>query len=622
MHQRLSESDRLGLLHPAIDIHTLGIASVSQLLDECGILNVIAGHDVCQYLETCTPGNELLVEWVKANSLTALGFSYRLDPGDGVRSFRLFSETLTRCRLRENQGGPIRAVFFAGLPATCEAVSREFPEVAVFEGDETPGETLQVLGLSPSLIPVALAQGVAYDESRWSFAAELIRLQNYRDQRPVRRSYPTYGLAEDLLVERLADGRRAGHPPVMRAHVGAYLPDRQEAVALNLRWAQALAASGYLDVLSVGSSQLTQSDFFRDWGAKSNGGGVPLQTEAEFSELWSAARPLLVRAYSGTRDVVRVAQMLEDNLHIAWHALSLWWFCQLDGRGPNPVRQNLQEHWDALCFIARSGKPFEPNIPHHFAFRGGDDISYVVSGYLAARLAQKAGIRDFVLQIMLNTPKTTWGVQDLAKARALLRLVRSLESPQFRVYLQPRGGLDYFSPNAEKAKIQLAAVTALMADIEPDDPHSPPLIHVVSYSEALHLADPAVVDESIQITRQALQDWRAQKAQGKVPDVDASGEVERRTVSLLSDAQQMIAAIEKWIPDPYSPEGLYQVLVAGFFPLPSLWLCRDEFPRALEGRTKLHNGGVVVVDEEGLPLPMAKRLERIASGLQVATRAG
>jgi len=49
----------------------------------------------------------------------------------------------------------------------------------------------------------------------------------------------------------------------------------------------------------------------------------------------------------------------------------------------------------------------------------------------------------------------------------------------------------------QKAKAQLAAVTALMDDIEPQDPNSPPIIHVVSYCEASHLADPAAVNESI-----------------------------------------------------------------------------------------------------------------------------
>lgn len=607
----LTENDTVGLIHPAIDIHTLGIASVSELLGACGIGVAIADHRLCQSLETPSPDHDdLFRDWVRHQRLTAVGFSYRLDPGDGVRFFRQFAELLDRCALRAPQG-PLRAVSFAGLPETCAAVAQEFPWVAaVFIGDETPRETCDKLGIG-SRLPAALTESLGYDEARWKFAAELIDRQEYRNQRPVRRVYQNFGSATDTLVDRLLDGRRSGHPPLMRAHVGAYLPDRQAAVELNLRWARELARAGYLDVLSVGSSQLTQSDFFGDWGTKPNGGGVPIQTPEEFAELWQAARPMLVRAYSGTRDTVRVAQVLETNLHIAWHALSFWWFCQIDGRGPHTVRENLREHLETLGFIASTRKPFEANIPHHFAFRGADDVSYVVSGYLAARVARKAGIQDFVLQVMLNTPKATWGVQDLAKARALLQLVRGLAGPGFRVHLQPRAGLDYFSPVKRKAKVQLAAVTALMDDIEPDDPASPPIIHVVSYSEASHLADPRVVNESVQITRQALEEWRALKARGEGPLSAHRAEVDQRTEALLRDASLMLARIDALIDDPDSPEGLYRILAAGFFPVPYLWECRDEFALATSWKTKLHNGGVVVVDENGAPLPMEARLDRL-----------
>jgi len=213
---------------------------------------------------------------------------------------------------------------------------------------------------------------------------------------------------------------------------------------------------------------------------------------------------MLVRAYAGTRKVPELAWVNEEAINNAWHALSFWWFCQIDGRGPNTVRENLREHLEALRYIASVGKPFEPNIPHHFAFRGADDVTYVVSAVIAARVAKSLGIRHLVLQVMLNTPRYTWGVVDLAKARAMLQLVRELEDDSFRVILQPRAGLDYFSPDLEKAKSQLAAVTALMDDIEPSDELSPPLIHVVSYAEGSHLATAAVVDESIKITRQAL----------------------------------------------------------------------------------------------------------------------
>ena len=296
-----------------------------------------------------------------------------------------------------------------------------------------------------------------------------------------------------------------------------------------LDWTRQLAKDGFLDVLSIGTSQLSQSNFGEDWGDKQNGGGVPINSGAEFQKVWKNARPMLVRTYAGTQNIPQLAKMYEETINIAWHALSFWWFCQIDGRGPYPVRQNLEQHIETLRVIAETGKPFEPNIPHHFAFRGADDVTYVISAVLAARTAKRLGVRYFILQNMLNTPKYTWGVQDLAKSRAMLSLVRELEDERFRVILQPRAGLDYFSHDLDKAKVQLAAVSAMMDDIEPHNPNSPPIVHVVSYSEASHLADPPVINESIQITRAAIEEYRELRKHGKIDDMSDHPEVKHRT---------------------------------------------------------------------------------------------
>jgi hypothetical protein len=394
----------------------------------------------------------------------------------------------------------------------------------------------------------------------------------------------------------------------MRAHVGPYLSDRTEAVRLFLQWAGQLGASGFLDILSIGTSQLTQSSFGEDWTSRPNGGGVPLNSREEFAAAWEASRPMLVRAYAGTKNIPDLARMYEETIHVAWHALSLWWFCRIDGRGPYSVRENLRQHIETLRYVASTGKPFEPNVPHHFAFRGADDVSYIASAVLAAKTAKSLGIRWLIFQNMLNTPKYTWGVQDLAKSRATLKLLRELQDERFRVILQPRGGLDYFSPDLDKARAQLAAVTALMDDIEPHDPSSPPIIHVVSFSEASHLADPPVIDESIQITRHALAEYRRLRAKGEVDDVTSHPEVETRKAELLADAREVIRAIETTIPEPYSAEGLYKVFAAGFLPVPYLWECRDEFAHAIRWPTRLIRGAVKAVDENGLPLPVTDRL--------------
>jgi hypothetical protein len=320
---------------------------------------------------------------------------------------------------------------------------------------------------------------------------------------------------------------------------------------------------------------------------------------------------MLVRTYAGTKNIPWLARMYEDTIHIAWHALSLWWFSRIDGRGPYPVRENLAQHVQTLRFIAESGKPFEPNLPHHFAFRGADDVTYVVSALLAARTAKALGVRHLVLQNMLNTPKSTWGVQDLAKSRAMLALVRELEDDHFRVILQPRAGLDYFSPDLEKAKVQLAAVSALMDDIEPNDANSPPIIHVLSYSEGSHLADPPVVNESVRITRAAISEYRRLREAGDAPDMMRHPEVARRTEELLSGARAVLQAIERAVPAPYTAEGLYEVFRLGFLPVPYLWECREEFEHAVRWKTQIINGSVKVLDENGTPISPQDRAQAV-----------
>ena len=46
--------------------------------------------------------------------------------------------------------------------------------------------------------------------------------------------------------------------------------------------------------------------------------------------------------------------------------------------------------------------------------------------------------------------RSTWGIQDIAKSRIVLKLVKELEDKDFRVIFQTRAGLDYFKPDIEK----------------------------------------------------------------------------------------------------------------------------------------------------------------------------
>lgn len=618
--KEIEKHEIFGFLRPEEDVHTLGINQVSDLLKTCGIKSIIADAQIAEAISHPElPGNpEKLNQWIRINHITRIGFSYRLDPFEGRDAFGRFIKILKTQNLLEEQGGPIRSLFFAGLPETCVLVkkSMDYP-VVIFQGDETPSETLRKLGVSSRNIPQQLVFSSEYDDWRMDFGKDIIQKEKYKYTKPFDRSgSPGFGSKNDRLEKRLDFSLKRAELPLLRVHAGPYDPDRKKAIGLFKEWARHLSHGGFLDILSIGTSQLSQSKFAEEWTGLHNGGGVPINSANEYIEIWQAARPMLVRTYAGTKNIPYLAQVYEETINMAWHALSFWWFSRIDGRGPNSVFKNLNEHFSTLDFIAKTRKPFEPNVPHHFAFRGADDVTYVLSAFLAAKVAKMKGVRTLILQVMLNTPKNTWGIQDLAKARAALQLLRVLEDSNFRVILQPRAGLDYFSTDEMKAKSQLAAVTALMDDIEPGKTSSPEIIHVVSYSEATKLADPFIMNESMQICLSTLKEYRSMRRKGDTPAMQDNQEVREREEHLISEAKAVLAVIEKNIGNPYSPEGFYKIFAAGFLPVPYLWEEKEEFSNAISWKTQLINGGVHVVDENQKPIPASIRASLAAEKLK------
>lgn len=609
----LKTGDVFGLIRPSIDAHSLGVSTFGKLLEDCGYKVFIGDASIAKAVALIKDGNNfsLLKSWIEKNGITRLGFSYRLDPDDARLNFGRVFHLLKESGLFEERGGKLRSVYFAGLPKACQMIHSEYDgRVIVFIGDETPEETLLKVGVPASKIPRSVLEGSQYDKSRIEFAREVINSEFWRSILPADRSgYPEFGKKTDTVVKRIYHARKKGLPPLMRVHVGPYNPNYSEALRAFKQWLVNLSKSGFLDIVSIGSSQLSQSHFGQQWGDLPNGGGVPVNSKKDLINIWNASRPMLVRTYAGTRNIPQLAEIYEETINIAWHALSFWWFCEIDGRGPHSVKYNLEEHLQTLDYIAKTKKPFEPNIPHHFAFRGSDDYTYVLSGYLAAITAKKKGVKNFIIQVMLNTPKFTWGIQDLAKARALLTLCKELEDDNFKVFLQPRAGLDYFSPDLEKAKIQLAAVSALMDDIDPHNVHSPDIIHVVSYSEAVHLATPKIIDDSIRITLTAIKKYRQLRKNGSVEDMAYNPEAIDRTHDILEQVRYTVDFIEKNYKNPYSAQGLYDIFRDGLMPVPYLWEKRDEFSNAVKWKTGFENGGVFVLDENNKILKPKERIQ-------------
>lgn len=619
-----NKNEKFGMIKSLLDAHTMGVYAATSLLRDCGYEVIVADEAIQNAFDKieATQNQQLVITWILENHITHLGISYRLDPHDAMDRVGRLVHVLKKNGLYESGSATIHTIHFAGLPPACEMIEKEYNgRIRTFRGGESAEETLLVMGIPQEEIPHFISEGCKYDKELMKFGHALIQKGDYCAVKPLERNYYSgYGTERDTMIKRLDANFKNGFQPLIRAHSGPYSAEmsREQCLKEYNDWCHKLAAVGYLDILSIGSSQLSQSNFGEKWDNKPNGGGVPVNSEKEYRDIWDAARPMLVRTYSGTKNVRHLAAIYEKTINISWHALSLWWFDELDGRGPNSLYRNLCEHIDTICYISTTNKPVETNVPHHFAFRGCDDVTYIVSAYISAKLVKKCGVKEFVLQNMLNTPRSTWGVQDIAKSRAMLALVNELRDDQFRVVLQTRAGLDYFKPDLEEAKAQLAAVTAMMDDIDPDNIYSPEIIHVVSYSEAMFLATPDILNESIQITRKALSEYRKLRKMGLTYDVK-SEDIKERTARLLKDAKAVIQAMEENIPSLYSPEGFYLAFVAGWLPTPELWSESEEFIHAKRWQTKLVNGGISLVDHE-LLVPVERRIAMCISNMDDAMR--
>lgn len=608
---------RYGLLKSSLDAHTLGINAIRGQLEECNQFVLVGSKELEIALREIENKDKqtLIKNWIIENKITHLGISYRLDPKDASNIIRNLIHMIKINHLFNNDGGPLKQCFFAGLPESCQLIENEHHDlVKCFIGSESAYDTLIQLGVEKDEIPSLLIEGSKYDEHLNNVAQQLIDSKNYLSyESPFKGGYPEFGTKQDKLTLRIKNNQTKTNLPLTRVHVGPYLSNREEAVKLFEEWCKELAQANLLDIVSIGSSQLTQSNFNEDWSGLTNGGGVPIQTKEEYQRIFDVSRPLLLRTYSGTKNVPDLAKIHEETINIAWHALSFWWFNQLDGRGPNSVFDNLNEHIETLKYIAQTNKPFEPNIPHHFAFRGSDDVTYVISAVLAARTAKKYGVKDFILQVMLNTPRYTWGIVDIAKARAILQLINPLKDETFNIFLQPRAGLDYFAPDIEKAKVQLAQVSMLMDDIEPHNEFSPEIIHVVSYSEALFLANPKVINESVQITQAALKYYREYKKNNPNFLMQFEEDIKTKTNDLVNEVTILLNSIEEVIKDPYTAQGLHDIFAYGYLQTPYLWANKEDFLYATHFKTKVFNGSTILVDEQQVRVDAKKLVEFVQS---------
>jgi methylmalonyl-CoA mutase cobalamin-binding subunit len=533
-------------------VHVAGISNFLRLAESAGWRTVFLGPAV---------PIEQVIAAARAEKADLVGISYRLTPETGERLLGQFAEAAADL----HEAGVRFA--FGGTPPVAERAAKLSFFERVFDGSQPPEVVLAYL--------------------KGQIAAT-----------PTPEDFP------QSTVERI----RWKHPyPLLRHHFGLpTLPDTRAGIAQ-------IAEAQALDVISLGIDQDAQANFFhpeRQDKRRTGAGGVPVRTPEDYRSLYAASRrgnyPLL-RTYSGTDDFIALAEMYADTINIAWCAIPLFWFNQMDGRGPWDLEGSIREHQAVMAWYGAHNIPVELNEPHHWGMRDAPDVVFVVSAYLSAYNARAFGVRDYIAQLMFNSPPGLSDAMDLAKMLAVLDMIAPLanDSPGedgFRIWRQTRTGLLSYPLQPDAARAHLAASVYLQMALRPH------IIHIVGYTEADHAATAADVIESSNLARRAIQNALAGQ-----PDMTSDPLVQARRAELVQQAQRTLAAIRQLAPadtdDPYThPPTLTRAVTSGILDAPQLQ--NNPFGRGLV-RTRIIQGACCAVDAQGRPLSEEQRLTQL-----------
>jgi len=525
-------------------VHVAGVMNFLNLAEIAGWRTVFLGPAV--------PVDEFL-RAAREEQADLVGVSYRLTPETGERLLGEFAEAADELR----QSGT-RFVFGGTPPVTQRARTLGFFERA-FDGSEPPEEVL------------AFLRGESADRGDPA-------------------SYPQTAL------ERIA--WKAPYPQQPH-HFG--LPTMEA----TLDGIAQIAEARVLDVISLGTDQDAQENFFhpeRQNPRAKGAGGVPVRSAEDFRALYQASRrgnyPLL-RTYSGTDDFIRLAELYMETIHNAWCAVPLFWFNQLDGRGPVSLEDSLRLHQELIRWYGERGVPVELNEPHHWGMRDASDVIFLVSAYLSAYNARAFGARDYIAQMMFNSPPGASDVMDLAKMLAILEMTAPLENENFRILRQTRTGLLSYPLEDNAARAHLSASIYLQMALKPH------IVHIVGHTEADHAATAGDIIDACLMARQAV----ANALKGQ-PDMLADPAVQARKEHLIAEAQLTLQAIRS-LAEPGGPDPLTDPLVLGkavrLGILDAPHLRGSKIARGVI-KTRIIQGGCEAVHPDGSPLSERERL--------------
>ncbi|MEN3202948.1 MAG: methionine synthase [Atribacterota bacterium] len=479
-----------------------------------------------------------------------------------------------------------------GYRLTPHVAKELFEELKNLVTQHSLSHLVWILSCTPQVASVAKEIGLFkyIFTGKESFSEIVASLTTYREQE-----------TEKLYPQTLPERIRAKHPfPLLRHHFG--LPSVEETVEGVRRISEARV----VDVISLGPDQNAQEFFFEPQKmneAHKGAGGVPLRRKEDLVAIFEASRtgnfPLL-RCYSGTNRLKEWAHLLHETIRIAWGAVPIFWYSELDGRSQRPLPQAIEENLEAMRTYIELGVPLEVNDAHQWSLRDAPDSVAVASFFLGAYIAKKLGARYYVAQYMLNTPPGISPRADLAKMLAKRDLITRLEDENFTIFTQIRGGLAHFSPHLEMAKGQLAASTFLGLFLKPH------IIHVVNFSEGDHLACPEEVIESAHIVQGVLKD-----ALFDLPDITKDAFIEEHRTRIRNEALLLLEAVQSLGKggDPFLDPGvLSKAVKVGLFDAPHL--AGNPWARGMV-QTQIIDGVLYTINADGKILPEKERLAKL-----------
>lgn len=528
-------------------VHVAGLMRFLNLAEAAGWRTIFLGPSV--------PISEI-IDAAEKEKADLVGISYRLTPESGERLLGEFAEAAS-----ELHASGVRFAFGGTPPVAERAKSIGFFE-KIFEGGETQEF---VLGY----------------------------LKDLKDE------YSNTSVFPQSAIERI---QWKSPYPLLRHHFGLPTMDA------TIQGIHKIADAQAVDVISLGIDQDAQEHFFhpeKQDPRKKGAGGVPVRSIEDYQMLFSASRqgnfPLL-RTYSGTDDFLRLAEIYVDSINIAWCAIPLFWFNQMDGRGPWDLEGSIVQHQKVMAWYGQRNIPVELNEPHHWGMRDAPDIIFCVSAFLSAYNAKWFGVKDYIAQLMFNSPPGLSDSMDLAKMLAVLDLISPLADKNFRIWRQTRTGLLSYPLNIDAARAHLATSIYLQMGL---DPH---IIHIVGHTEADHAATSDDVIEASNIARRAIENALIGQ-----PDMQADPKIQTRREQLVAESKITIQAIQDMatdhLDDPLVDSRiLTQLVKIGVLDAPHLRNNKFALGKIM---TRIIDGSCLTVDKTGSPIDEHQRIKSL-----------